>query len=332
LIGRKSMRAVVIPQFGDPDVFELREVPIPQPGAEQVTIRVAYVGVNYADLMARQRGYMVEQLPFVPGYEVAGYVHAIGERVEGLRVGQPVAALTVRNGYAEFAVASAMLTFPLDQQEQKIELAMAAGFPAIGLTAYNLLADVARLRPGESVLIHAAAGGVGMVAAQIARHLGAGQIIGTVGSRDKVSYALSAGYDRAVLREDFVQAVQEATGGKGIDIVLDSVGEPARNQSLSLLAPFGRLVVFGNAGGQPDISFTSMGLLAGSKAIMGYSITGLTQLAPQLVAETARKVLPLIANGKVRIDITNILPLEQAAEAHRLMENRAATGKLLLRL
>jgi NADPH2:quinone reductase len=252
--------------------------------------------------------------------------------VEGLRVGQPVVALTVRGGYAEFAVASAMLTFPLDQQEQKIELATAAGFPAVGLTAYNLLADVARLRPGESVLIHAAAGGVGTVAAQIARHLGAGQIIGTVGSRDKVSYALSAGYDQVVLREDFVQAVQEATGGKGVDIVLDSVGEPARSQSLSLLAPFGRLVVFGNTGGQPDISFTPMSLLAGSRAIMGYSITGLTQSAPQLVAETARKALPLIANGEVRIDITTILPLEQAAEAHRLMENRAATGKLLLRL
>lgn len=326
------MRAVVIPQFGDPDVLELRDVPIPQPGAGRVTIQVAYVGVNYSDLMARQRGYMVEQLPFVPGYEVAGYVHAVGEGVEGLRVGQSVVALTVRGGYAEFVVASAMLTFPLDQQEQKIELATAAGFPAVGLTAYNLLADVARLRPGESGLIHAAAGGVGTAAAQIARHLGAGQIIGTVGSRDKVSYALSAGYDQVVLREDFVQAVQEATGGKGVDIVLDSVGEPARSQSLSLLAPFGRLVVFGNAGGQPDISFTPMSLLAGSRAIMGYSITGLTQSTSQLVAETAHKVLPLIANGEVRIDITTILPLEQAAEAHRLMENRAATGKLLLRL
>ncbi|MDQ2715470.1 MAG: zinc-binding dehydrogenase [Chloroflexota bacterium] len=326
------MRAVVIPQFGDSDVLEIREVPIPQPAAGQVTIQVAYVGVNYADLMARQRGYMVEHLPFVPGYEVAGYIHAVGQGVKGLHVSQPVAALTVRGGYAEFALASAMLTFPLDQQEQKIELTTAAGFPATGLTAYNLLADVARLRPGESVLVHAAAGGIGTVAAQIARHLGAGQLIGTVGNRDKVSSALFAGYDQVVLRKDFVQAVQEASGGKGVDIVLDSVGEPARSQSLSLLAPFGRLVVFGNAGGQPDISFTPMSLLADSRAIMGYSITGLTQSAPHLVAETARKVLPLIANGEVRIDVTTILPLEQAAEAHRLMENRTATGKLLLRL
>ncbi|HLZ63353.1 MAG TPA: zinc-binding dehydrogenase [Ktedonosporobacter sp.] len=323
------MRAIVIPQFGDPDVLELREVPIPQPGAGEVSIRVAYVGINFADIMIRQRGYMGAQLPFIPGYEVAGYIHAIGEGVEGLRIGQPVAAVTVKGGYAEFALASALLTFPLDQQ---IELATAAAFPAVGLTAYNLLVDVARLRPGESVLVHAAAGGVGTIAAQIARHLGAGQIIGTVGSQDKIAYALSAGYDHVVLRENFAQAVQEITHGKGVDVVLDSVGEPARTQSLSLLAPFGRLVVFGNAGNQPDISVTPMSLLVGSRAIMGYSITGLTQSAPHLVAETARKAFPLLANGEVRIDITTILPLEQAAEAHRLMDTRAATGKLLLRL
>lgn len=323
------MRTVVIPQYGGPEVLEVREGAIPQAARGQVTIQVAYVGVNYADIMARQRGYMVEQLPFVPGYEVSGYVHAVGE---GLREGEPVAALTVKGGYAEYAVASALLTFPLDQQEQRIELTTAAGFPAVALTAYGLLADVARVRPGETVLIHAAAGGVGTAAAQIARHLGAGQIIGTVGSVEKASYALAAGYDRAVLREGFVEAVREVTGGRGVDVVLDSVGEPARSQSLGLLAPLGRLVVFGNAGGQPDMSFAPMSLLAGSKAIMGYSISGLIQGTPQLVAETAHKVLPLVANGEVRIDITNVLPLEQASEAHRQMESRAATGKLLLKV
>ncbi|HET8844572.1 MAG TPA: alcohol dehydrogenase catalytic domain-containing protein, partial [Ktedonobacteraceae bacterium] len=210
------MRAIVIPQLGGPDVLEVRDIPVPEPQAGEVTIRVVYAGINNADLMARQSGYMVEQLPFIPGYEVAGYIHMLGEGVEGLRTGQPVAALTVRNGYAEFVTASALLTFPLDKQGQQIELATAASFPAVGLTAYNLLADVARLRPGESVLIHAAAGGVGMAAAQIARHLGAGQIIGTVGSAGKVAAALSAGYDRAVIREDFARAVQEATNGRGI--------------------------------------------------------------------------------------------------------------------
>src|SRR5437763_15733505 len=119
------MRAIVIPQFGDPDVLELREVPIPQPGADEISIRVAYVGINFADIMIRQRGYMGVQLPFIPGYEVAGYIHAIGEGVEGLRVGQSVAAVTVKGGYAEFAIASALLTFPLDQQDQEIELAAA---------------------------------------------------------------------------------------------------------------------------------------------------------------------------------------------------------------
>ncbi len=125
------MRTVVIPQFGDPDVLETRELPTPEPGAGQVLIRVAYAGLNYADIMARRRGYNVDTLPFVPGHEVSGYVHVIGAGVEGLRVGQPVAALTIEGGYAEFALAKAVLTFPLDQSGGEIDLARAAGFPVV---------------------------------------------------------------------------------------------------------------------------------------------------------------------------------------------------------
>lgn len=324
------MRTVVIRQFGDPDVLETRELPTPEPGAGQVLIRVAYAGVNYADIMARRRGYNVDTLPFVPGHEVSGYVHVIGAGVEGLRVGQPVAALTIEGGYAEFALAKAVLTFPLDQPGCEIDLAIAAGFPAVVLTSYNLLADVARVRPGESVLIHGAAGGIGTTAAQIARHLKAGQIIGSVGSLDKVPYALSFGYDRVILREDFVQTIQVATEGKGIDIVLDPAGEPTRSQSLSILAPFGRLIVFGNASGQPAVPLSPNDLLINNRAVMGYSLSSLSRSVPHILASTARKALDLIANGEIRIDITSTIPLEQAAEAHRLIENRGSTGKLVL--
>ncbi len=323
------MRTVVIPQFGNPDVLETRDLPTPEPGAGQVLIRVAYVGVNYADIMARKGGYNVDTLPFVPGHEVSGYVHAVGVGVEGLRVGQPVAALTIEGGYAEFALARAVLTFPLDQS---IDLVMAAGFPAVVLTSYNLLADTARIRPGESVLIHGAAGGIGTTAVQIARHLKAGQIIGSVGSLDKVPYALSFGYDRVIQRENFVQAIQEITEGKGIDIVLDPAGEPTRSQSLSILAPFGRLIVFGNASGQPAVPLLPGDLLINNRAVMGYSLSSLSRSAPHILANTAHKALDLIINGEIRIDITNILPLEQAAEAHRLIESRGSTGKLVLRI
>ncbi|MBA2682775.1 MAG: NADPH:quinone oxidoreductase family protein [Ktedonobacteraceae bacterium] len=323
------MRTIVIPRFGDPDVLETRDLPIPEPGAGQVLIRVAYIGVNYADIMARRGGYNVDTLPFVPGHEVSGYVHTIGAGVEGLRVGQPVAALTIEGGYAEFVLARAVLTFPLDQS---IDLVMAAGFPAIVLTSYNLLADVARIRPGESVLIHGAAGGVGTTAVQIARHLKAGRIIGTVGSLDKVPYALSFGYDQIIRREDFVQTIQEATERKGIDIVLDPAGEPTRSQSFSILAPFGRLIVFGNASDQPAVPLSPNDLLINNRAVMGYSLSSLSRSAPQILANTARKALNLIINGEIRIDITCVLPLEQAAEAHKLIESRGSTGKLVLRV
>jgi NADPH2:quinone reductase len=330
------MRAVVVPEFGDPEVLTVREMPAPQPGPEQVAIQVAYAGVNYAEIMARRGGLHRGVLPFVPGLEVAGHIAALGEGVEGLRVGQPVAAFTVSGGYAEIALAQAVCTFPLDESERTIDLTTAAGFPTIVPTAYDLLVHVARLQRGESVLIHAAAGGVGTISGQIARHLSAGLIIGTVSSPRKAVYAQSFGYDQVVLYDEFMQSAREATEGRGVDIVLEAVGEPIRSQSLSVLAPFGRLVIFGNAGnsaGRPqEMPLNPGAFLTESKAIMGYSIGNLSQTAPHLLASTARQALALVAQSQVRIDITDILSLEQAAEAHRRIESRETTGKLLLRV
>lgn len=326
------MRAVVFSDYGDAEVLELRDVPEPQPAAGQVSIRVAYASVNYADIMARRGQYHVPHLPAVPGFEVSGSVHALGERVRGLRVGQPVSALTLVGGYAEFVLASAALTIPLDGFRKEIELTQAAAFPAVSITAYHLLADVARIRAGETVLIHAASGGVGSVAIQIARHLGAGQIIGTVGGQEKLTYAQSLGYDRVVLRTNFVQEVQQLTEGRGVDIILDAAGEPTRSQSLTVLAPLGRLVIFGNASAQPDLPLMPTDLLANNRAVLGYSISGLIRTAPQVVAATARQAFALLANGQARINAIRILPLEQAAEAHRLIEAGNATGKLLLQV
>jgi len=326
------MRAVVIPEFGGPEVLKVREMPAPQPAAGQVTIRVAYAGVNYAETMERRGGHNAGDLPIIPGLEVSGHIAALGEGVQELRVGQPVAALTYIGGYAEIALAQAALTFPLDGYG--IDLAVAAGFPTIVPTAYDLLVRVARLQAGETVLVHAAAGGVGSIVGQIARHLGAGQVIGTVSAPNKAEYARSFGYDHTFLYDEFLQSVREVTNGRGVDIVLEALGEPIRSQSLSLLAPFGRLVIFGSAGGHFDnpMALPEQASNVVNKAIMGYSIGALARSAPQLITQTAREALPLIANGHVRIDITDILPLEQAGEAHRHLESRATTGKLLLRV
>lgn len=331
-----EMRASVITEFGGPEVLKVRDMPTPQPGPGQVAIHVAYAGVNYAETMARRGGLHKGALPFVPGLEVSGHIQALGEGVEGLQIGQPVAALTGSGGYAEIALAQATYTFPLDRTGSAVDLTTAAGFPTIVPTAYDLLVRVARLQPGESVLIHAAAGGVGTIAGQIARHLGAGLIIGTVSNSRKADYARPFGYDQVILYDDFLQSVRELTDGRGVDIVLEAVGEPVRSQSLSLLAPFGRLVIFGNANddlGRPhDFPRSPGAFLTENKAIMGYSIGYLSVSAPHLVSATSRQTLDLVAQSKIKIDITDILPLEQASEAHRRLESRETTGKLLLQV
>ncbi len=326
------MRAMRFSRYGNPDVLEMQELPKPQPAAGQVSIRVRYASINFADIMVRRGQYHVAQFPAVPGLEVSGVIHALGEGVAGLQVGQPVAALTLAGGYAEFALASAELTFLLDSFERTIDLAQAAALPLVGVTAYQLLAEVARVRAGETILIHAATGGVGSLAVQIARHLGAGQIIGTVGNAEKIAYARALGYDQVVLRADFVREIQQFTEGRGVDIILDAAGEPTRSQSLQLLAPFGRLVIFGNASNQPDLPLFPSDLLANNRAVLGYSFSSLTKRAPHVTATAARQVFDLLARGLLRIEMPHVLPLEQAAEAHRLIETSNTTGKLLLQI
>ncbi|MGH7862376.1 MAG: quinone oxidoreductase family protein [Candidatus Dormibacteraceae bacterium] len=323
---------MVIPMVGGPEVLTLRDLPDPRPGPRQVSIRVAYASVNYLDVMARQRGYRINRFPYVPGLEVAGHIHELGEGVEGPRVGQPVAAFVDGGGYAEIALAAADLTIPLERPSGTIDLAVAGALPVAATTAYDLLVQVARLREGESVLIHAATGGVGSLAGQLARLLGARLVLGTVGSAWKTAAAQSSGYDRVFLRDGFVEAVRSATDGRGVDVVLDAAGEPTRSQSLSLLAPFGRLVNFGNASGNPDVPIAPGTLLSGNWGVLGYSLGGLRRIDPKHLATTAGRAMDLFATGQLRIEIADPLPLEQAAVAHRRIECDSHVGKLLLRV
>jgi len=326
------MKAAVVTRFGGPEVLEMREMPLPEPGPGQVLIQVTYAGVNYADLMARRGTFHARPLPFIPGYEVSGTIQALGEGVEGLHIGQPVAALTIQAGYAEFAVAQAILTFPLDTFSSSIDLEQAASFPAVVPTSYDLLANAARIRAGESVLIHSASGGIGTAAGQIARALGARLVLGTTSSEEKAAYARSFGYDQVFPVDDFVQTVMSLTAGKGIDIALDARGEPTRSQNLSVLAPFGRLVVFGNASDNPEKPISPNDLWRSNKAVVGYSITSLSQTAPHLIAQTAQQALHLVAQGAIKLAVSQTFPLEQAVEAHRRIESRSHVGKLLLRV
>lgn len=207
------MRAVVIPSRGGPEVLALRELPDPHPGPGQLSIRVAYVGVNYVDTMDRQRGYHGAAFPFVPGLEVSGSIHELGEGVVGWHPGQSVAAFVKSGGYAELALAQAELTFPLERPQGQLDLITAAGFPTVVPTAYDILVHVARVQEGETVLIHAAAGGVGSVAGQLARVLGAGRVLGTVGDEQKIAYARSFGLRSGLLARGLCRSCPRSDRG-----------------------------------------------------------------------------------------------------------------------
>src|SRR5947209_8156818 len=241
------MRAVLVEQYGGPQVLTLAELAEPEPGPGQVAINVAYAGVNYADVLARRDGYQVASLPFVPGLEVSGTVRALGPGAAGLAVGEKVAAFIPSGGYAEIALATTASVYPLPEGASPRE---AATWLAVLPTAYALIDGPAGPAPGESVLVHSAAGGVGTVAGQLAKAAGAANVYGVVSSSEKVAYALRFGYDRVFVGDEYVAALPEATGGQGIDVILDPVGGDTLRENLKLLARFGRLVSFGNASAQ----------------------------------------------------------------------------------
>ncbi|KIF73944.1 quinone oxidoreductase [Streptomyces sp. 150FB] len=323
------MRAVQFEQYGGPEVLQVSQVPVPEPGTGEVTIDVAYAGVNFADTKARAVGYRVPALPFGPGLEVSGRIRAVGAGVEGLRPGQQVAALTPHSGYAEVAVAPAATVFALPTG---VSLRTGATLPTVLPTVRALVHEVGRLRAGETVLVQGAAGGVGTVAGQVARLGGASAVYGVVSRPEKVDEALRYGYDEVFVGDGFSDEVRRATGGRGVDLALDPVGGDTLRRSLDALARFGRLVSFGNAGGAAPWQFGQSELYPRGLSVAGFSILTLAQDDPDALRAIAEKSFLLTASGKVDLPITAEFPLDQAAEAHRLMDTRTTVGKLLLRV
>lgn len=316
-----GMRAITIPQFGSADVLRLDEVEVPEPGPGQVSIDVAYAGANFAEILYR-RGVVDVPLPFVPGIEVSGRVRALGPGVEGLRAGQPVAALTIVDGggYAEVVTTSADLVTPLDGYD--LDLGTAAALPSNSATAFLVLDRVARVEPGEDVLVHAAAGGVGSQLGQAARLLGAGRVVGAVGSPAKIEAARAFGYDEVVLRD------QVAEAGR-FDVVVDMVGGTARRSGLDLLAPMGRLVVMGNASGAEDVGISANELWFANRTVSGFNLAAFSAAFPQEAGRALRRAVAAAASGELRVRVES-LRLEQAARAHRRIEAGRTTGKLVL--
>lgn len=323
------MRAVEFQEYGGPEVLRVVEAGVPEPGPGEVSIDVAYIGVNFADLKARAEGYRVPSLPFRPGLEVSGRIRAVGAAVDGLRPGQEVAALTDGGAYAETVVAAAASVFPLPQG---VSLRTAATLPTVLPTAHALVHEVGRLQAGETVLVQGAAGGIGTVAGQLAKAAGAGAVYGVVSDASKAEHARAYGYDEVFVGPGFDEEVRRATGGRGVDLALDPVGGDTFRRSLDALAVFGRLVSFGNASSAEPWQVGQPELYPLGRSVAGFSILSLARTAPDALRALAGRAFRAVAEGGVELPVTAEFPLAEAAGAHQLLGSRKSTGKLLLRV
>jgi NADPH2:quinone reductase len=320
------MRAIRVHEIGGPEKLRLDEVPVPEPRAGEVRVWVEAAGVNFIDIYQRSGLYPVP-LPFTLGMEAAGTVSAIGAGVSGFKVGDRVASARASGGYADEAIVSAA---QLVHVPEGVSSQQAAALLLQGLTAHYLACDTFALKPGDSALVHAAAGGVGLLLVQIAKHRGA-RVVGTVGSEDKAPLAREAGADEVVIytRDDFAAAARRFTGGRGVDVVYDGVGKDTFEGSLNSLRPRGLLASFGNASG-PVAPFSPLLLSQkGSLYFTRPTLANYTQTTAELRARSD-DLFRWLAAGELRVHIGATFPLADAAEGQRALEGRRTAGKVLL--
>ncbi|QOY35566.1 quinone oxidoreductase family protein [Anaerobacillus isosaccharinicus] len=322
------MNAVIVTEFGSTEVMKFTEMEIPSYSSHQVLIEVHTTSVNFADIKSRYGKKGAGKFPFIPGIDLVGVIKAVGSDVQGFEVGQRVIAFPSGGSYCEYAVAHENLTFPIPET---MSFDVAAACPIVSFLSYQLIAMVARIERGETVLIHSAAGGVGTTAIQVAKLLGAGKVIGTVGSEAKIPFALEAGADHVICyeKEDFSEVVNELTNGRGANIILDSVAGRVTEKSMTCLAPFGRLIHFGNSSGEVG-NFKTVDLHSSCRSVLGFSFGTTRKERPELLGDVAKKVFNYIGDGSLKIKVGHHYPLSEAAKAHELVENRLSTGKVLL--
>lgn len=323
------MHAMVVTCFGGPEVLTEAELPDPTPGPGEVAIDTSHAAVGLIDIILR-RGDMKDnpglpQPPYVPGGEVAGTIRAIGDGVVGFRVGEPVVSMSqaTLGGYAGVTLAKASTVVPLGNWA--VDPAQAVAALPYAVTAYLGLTRAAHLQPGESVLVHGAAGGLAATVPAVARSLGATRIIGTVSSPGRVKDTAHLGYDDVFTSDGFV----EALAGQPVDVVADAVGGDVRAASLDVLAPFGRILLLGHAAQTADTPVTGDRLWLNSLSLVGFSITTYLETHPGSARSAAEQVLPLLASGELALLIEE-LPLTQAAQAHQRLQARQVPGRLVL--
>lgn len=321
------IKAIRIHKTGGPDVLSYEDITLPPPGPGEVLVANKAIGLNFIDTYFRTGLYPAPQMPFTPGNEGAGLVLEVGAGVKGFKAGERVAYVSTLGSYAEERIvpASALVKLP-----ETISFKQAAGMMLKGMTAEYLLHRTYKVKRGDAVLIHAAAGGTGLILCQWAKHLGA-TVIGTVGSPEKAKLAKKNGCHHTILyrEEDFVARVREITGGRGVPVVYDGVGKDTFLKSLDCLRPFGLMASFGNASGAVDP--LNLGLLGPKGALYVTRPTLFIHMAqPNGLKSMARNLFGVVASGAVKVPINACFPLKDAAEAHKALEGRNTTGSSVL--
>lgn len=320
------MKAIRIAETGGPEVLRVEDVPAPEPGEGQVRVKLDASGVNFIDIYFRTGQYKAP-LPMTIGSEAAGVVDAVGPKVTVVRVGERVASTQFTGAYAEYAVAPAK---GVVRVPEGVDMKVAAAVLLQGMTAHYLTHSTFSLKRGDTALVHAAAGGVGLLLVQIAKRLGA-RVIGTVGTEEKAALARQAGADDVILytKQDFEAETKRLTGGRGVDVVYDSVGKTTFDQSLNCLRPRGYLVLFGQSSGavppvDPQI-LNAKGSLFLTRPTLAHYIAAREELE-----QRASDLFSWIATGELSVRIGREFPLAQAAAAQEALAGRQTTGKVVL--
>jgi NADPH2:quinone reductase len=322
------MRAMRVAKYGDPNAIQLEDLPKPKPGPGEALVRVQAVGVNFADVYMRNgAARMPVPMPYTLGIEGAGTVEEVGAGVTDVKVGDRVAYATRGLGsYADYQVVNASVLVPLPDD---ISFEKGAAVILQGLTAHYLIHEFYPIKSGTTVMVHAAAGGMGLLLCQWLRRFGA-EVIGTVSTEEKAKIAHDAGAEHTILytKQDFAEEAQKITGGKGVEYIIDGVGKTTFTKNLDAVAMRGWITVFGMSSGPAD-PLLPLSLMTKSVTLSGGAVFNYLLTRDELL-DRAQEVFRGIHQGWLRIHIDHTFPLEQASNAHRLIESRQTTGKLIL--
>lgn len=324
------MKAIQLQKTGTPDVLKYVDVDCPVPGKGQALIKVTAVSVGYGDILMRQ-GVVPIPLPGILGVECSGVIAAVGENVAHLALGQPVIAVVPSSElgcYAEYVVTDTRHIIPIPDN---LDLDMAAALPIAYLTAYHMLHTTVHIKAGQTILLYAAAGGVGTAVIQLA-HLSGATVIGLTSSTQKKQYCQEQGADYVLnyKTEDICQRVQELTSGQGVDFVLNSIGGNTLENDFAMLAPLGQIVLFGMTDGFPQSNLLELLMMhmAKNAGVRSFTLNGLDA---ELIIQPVAQLIQYLCEGKIKPQIYQKIPLYDAAKAHKLLESQVVQGRLILK-